>query len=182
MPLSRRLLLALMLMPGPALAGLLATPLPETAPDWTLPAIDGGTLRAKDFAGHPLLLVNTASLCGFAPQLEALQSLHETYGPQGLVVLAVPSDDFRQELGSNAEVKKYCALTFGLTLPMAEISPVTGEAAVPLYRWLAETAGFHPRWNFNKVLFDGQGHVIGTWGSTAEPLGGEIEAAIKGLL
>lgn len=178
--LSRRSLLALPLiwsaMP------LLAAPLSPPAPDWSLPGMDGTPISSRDLRGKVVLLVNTASLCGFTPQYDGLQALYEAWGPRGLVVVAVPSDDFSQEKDSNAEVKDFCELTFGLTMPMAEISHVKGPKAVPVYRWLDETLGFVPRWNFNKVLFDAEGRVVQTWGSTAEPRGGAIEEAIAGLL
>ncbi len=142
-------------------------------------SIDGGWI---DLAAHegPALVVNTASLCAFTPQYDGLQQLHETFGPRGLLVLAVPSDDFRQELGSDAEVAEFCQLTFGLDLPMATITPVTGAAAHPFYRWLSETEGWAPRWNFSKVLLD-EGRVVGTWGSATRPasLGAAIEDALE---
>ncbi len=175
---TRRLILSLPLILAGALPMHAQTP---AAPAWSLPSLDGKTLKSQDYRGKILLLVNSASLCGYTPQYEALQALQDKYGPKGLVVLAVPSDDFHQEKASNAEVKDFCTLTYGLTLPIAEISHVKGPEAVEPYRWLA-TQGFVPQWNFNKVLFDGQGHVAGTWGAPAEPLGGEIEAAISRLL
>ena len=157
------------------------TPSPP-APDWTVTSIEGGPISSRDFKGKAVLLVNSASLCGYTPQYGDLQALQDKWAAKGLVVLAVPSDDFRQEKSSNGEVKEFCELTFGLTLPMAEISAVTGPKAVGPYPWLAKTLGFVPRWNFNKVLFDGEGRVVGTWGSGAQPLGGEIEAEVAALL
>lgn len=154
----------------------------KSSPDWRLDSIYGGTYTSADFAGKPILLVNTASLCGYTPQFTALQKLYDTYKAQGLVVLAVPSDDFHQEKDDNEAVKDFCEITYGLNLPMTVISSVTGPQAVPLYKWLQDTAGFAPQWNFNKVLFDRSGRVIGTWRSDPEPLGGEIEAAVKRAL
>lgn len=152
-----------------------------TAPAWTMESIYGGSYASSDFAGKAVLLVNTASLCGYTPQYSALQKLHDTYKDRGLVVLAVPSDDFHQEKDSNAEVKTFCELNYGITLPMSVISHVKGPDAVPLYRWL-QGQGFTPDWNFNKVLFDRQGRIAGTWGSAPEPMGGEIEAAVQKVL
>lgn len=86
-------------------------------------SIDGGELRISQWTGQPVMVVNTASLCGFADQFAELQTLYDRYCDQGLVVLAVPSDDFNQELGSNAEVKDYCELHYGIDLPMTEITP-----------------------------------------------------------
>jgi glutathione peroxidase len=157
----------------------------ETAtatPDWTFESIYGGSYGSADFAGKVVLLVNTASLCGYTPQYSALQKLQDTYKDRGLVVFAVPSDDFHQETASNGEVKSFCELNYGITLPMSVIAHVTGPQAHPLYLWLKQTTGFEPKWNFNKVLFDRQGKVVGTWRSGVEPIGSEIETEVQRLL
>ena len=158
------------LLPAAALAG------------FSFPSIDGGDIDLDAFRGRPVLVVNTASLCGFAPQFDDLQALHDTYADRGLVVLAVPSDDFRQELASAAEVKEYCATNFDLTIPMTDITPILGEQAHPFYKWLAETEGFVPGWNFNKVLLDGEGDVVATWGSVMRPTAQPVVTKIKALL
>lgn len=150
--------------------------------DWTFESIDGGSYSSADFAGKVVLLVNTASLCGYTPQFSGLQQLQDTYQEQGLVVFAVPSDDFNQEKASNVEIKSFCEINFGITMPMSVIAHVTGPEAHPLYLWLKQTAGFEPEWNFNKVLFDRQGKVVGTWRSIAEPIGSEIETEVQRLL
>ncbi|WP_225972761.1 glutathione peroxidase [Paracoccus jeotgali] len=152
------------------------------APSFSFPSIDGGTLNTADWRGRPVLVVNTASLCGFTPQLAGLQTLHETYGPRGLVVLAVPSDAFAQEYDDAKRVKEFCTIQYGITLPMTDILPVTGAQAHPFYRWLAETAGFVPKWNFNKVLLDPQGQVVATWGSFTKPSSARISDAFLPLL
>ena len=145
-------------------------------------SIDGGTLDMDDWRGRPVLVVNTASLCGFTPQYDDLQALHERYGPRGLVVLAVPSDDFRQELDDASAVREFCEVNFGLTLPMADITPVTGRAAHPFYRWLSDTHGFEPGWNFNKVLIGPAGELLGTWGSMPKPTSRAILQRIEPFL
>lgn len=145
-------------------------------------SIDGGSLEMDDWKGRPVLVANTASLCAFTPQYEALQALYDRYRDRGLVVLAVPSDDFRQELGSEAEVKEFCELTYGLDLPMTEITHVRGRRAHPFYRWLAEAHGFAPRWNFNKVLIGPEGEFVASWGSTTKPLSRDITARVEALL
>jgi glutathione peroxidase len=155
---------------------------PEAAAPWSFPAIRGGDIASADVAGRAVLLVNTASLCGYTHQYGGMQALHDRYKDRGLVVLAVPSDDFKQEKPSDGEVAAFCEANFGLTLPMTAISRVTGPEAHPLYQWLQETAGFIPEWNFNKVLFDRQGRVAATFGSEDEPLGGEIEQAVERVL
>lgn len=151
-------------------------------PDAPFASIDGGEVRLSDWAGQPVLVVNTASLCGFTPQYEGLQTLWDTYRDRGLVVLAVPSDDFRQELDDAAEVKEFCEVNFGLTLPMTDITPVRGDKAHPVYQWFRETAGFAPRWNFNKVLIGRDGRVAGTWGSQTDPMSREIRGAVEAQL
>ena len=100
----------------------------------------------------------------------------------GSIVLAVPSDDFRQELGSEAEVKEFCALNYGLDLPMTEITHVTGGAAHPFFRWVADTTGFVPGWNFNKVLVGPVGRGRRDLGVDAGPLSGPIVTAIEAAL
>ncbi len=144
-------------------------------------SIDGGEIGFAQWEG-PVLVANTASLCGYTPQLADLQALWEAYGERGLTVLAVPSDSFRQELGSEQEVSEFCQIQYGITLPMAAITPVTGEEAHPFFAWLRETAGFEPRWNFNKVLIGRDGTVLGTWGSGESPTGPEITGAVEAAL
>lgn len=155
-----------------------ATTTAGPVPPWGFDSIYGGTYASTDFTGKVILLVNTASLCGYTPQYTALQALQDLYKDKGLVVFAVPSDDFHQEKNSNSEVKTFCELNYGITLPMAVISHVTGPQAHPLYAWLRDAAGFVPQWNFNKVLFDRSGQVVGMWPSSDGPMGGVIEAAV----
>ena len=157
-----RLILSLILALAAALPGQAAEP-------FRFNSIDGGTLSLDDWKGQPVLVVNTASRCGFTPQYEALQRLYETYAARGLVVLAVPSDDFNQELGSAAEVKQFCELNYGITLPMTDITHVRGAEAHPFYKAVKAETGFEPGWNFNKILIGPDGTVMGTWGSVTAP-------------
>lgn len=147
-------------------------------------SIDGGTLDTAQWQGQPVLVVNTASRCGFTDQYAGLQKLYDTYRAQGLVVLAVPSDDFRQELGSAQEVKDFCEMTFGLDMPMADITAVKGRNAHPFYQDVRAETGFTPRWNFNKVLIAPDGSVVQTWGASTRPMSqtvrGAVEAALQG--
>jgi glutathione peroxidase len=167
------------LSPRPAAA---ADPAPAPVPAFTFPSIDGGTLDLSDWRGRPVLVVNTASLCAFTPQLEGLQALHDAYADRGLVVLAVPSDSFAQELASGSEVAAFCELTYGLTLPMTDITPVRGEGAHPFYRWLADTHGVRPEWNFAKVLIGPDGAFVQAWGPTTRPGSAAITRAVEALL
>jgi glutathione peroxidase len=160
----------------------MATATMAAPPDAPFASIDGGDLLLSDWAGQPILLVNTASQCGFTPQFDALQAVYDTYKDQGLVVVAVPSDDFKQELNSAAEVKEFCEVNFNLTLPMTDITHVRGPQAHPVYGWLRDQAGFVPRWNFNKVLIDRSGAVAGTWDAAVRPDAPQITKAIKAAL
>lgn len=165
------LVLAMMALPGWAFAG------------FTFKSIDGGMIDLDDFRGQPVLVVNTASMCAFAPQYDGLQALQDAYGARGLVVLAVPSDDFDQELADAAAVKEYCDVNFDLTIAMTEITPVLGQGAHPFYTMLKAQYGYAPRWNFNKVLIGPDGTLVDTWGSntrpTAKAITGQIEALLK---
>ena len=169
--------------PSLAALALAAGVLPSAAlAGFTFTAIEGGAIDLDAWRGNPVLVVNTASLCGYTPQYEDLQALQDTYSARGLKVLAVPSNDFAQELDTEAEVKAFCDVNFGLTLPMTTITPVTGAAAHPFYAWVKAQSGFAPEWNFNKVLLDAQGQVAGTWGSGPKPTGAAITEKIESLL
>ena len=145
-------------------------------------SIDGGKLAVSDWTGQPVLVVNTASQCAFTKQYRGLQDLYDAYRDQGLVVLAVPSDDFKQELGSNAEVKEFCELQYGIDLPMTGITSVKGETAHPLFASLREEANYVPRWNFSKVLIGPDGSVVATYGSNTKPMSNKITSQIEALL
>lgn len=161
-----------------------AVALPVSALDLDAPfdSIDGGDMRISDWQGQPVLVVNTASRCGFTHQYDGLQTLYDQYRDRGLVVLAVPSGDFRQELSSDEEVKDFCEVNFGLDIPMTTITPVRGPTAHPFYASLADEAGFAPSWNFNKVLIAPDGSVAGTWGSAERPTSQAMTRAIEALL
>lgn len=163
------------------LAMTLASPVAALNLDEVFSNIDGGTHRLSDWAGQPILVVNTASLCGFTPQYDALQDLHNRYSEQGLVVLAVPSDNFNQELEDEAAVKEFCEINYNLTLPMTGITDVKGPQAHPFYRSLAEE-GFEPNWNFNKVLIGPDGELVATYRSRVSPTSRQITSEIERLL
>lgn len=146
------------------------------------PSIDGGTLSLEAWRGQPVLVVNTASQCGFTGQYAGLQDLWETYRGKGLIVLAVPSDDFNQELATAAEVKEFCALNYDLTLPMTDILHVKGAGAHPFYKAVKAETGFEPGWNFNKVLVAPDGTVVATFGSAVRPDSARMKREIEALL
>jgi len=154
----------------------------EPMPRFTFPSIDGGLLDSADWQGKPVLVVNTASLCGFAGQLRDMQAMHEKYAAQGLIVVAVPSNDFNQELDDGKKVKEYCTLEYGITLPMTDILHVAKGEVHPFYQWVRQQTGFVPKWNFSKVLLDPQGRILGTWGSFTKPDGPQIHDALAPYL
>jgi glutathione peroxidase len=121
------------------------------------------------YAGRVLLVVNTASYCGFTPQYKGLEALHARYKDKGLVVLGFPSNDFAQEKASNKEIADFCESTFGVKFPMFGSSSVRGEAANPLFKELARATGTQPKWNFYKYLIARDGKVVGSWASTTGP-------------
>lgn len=132
-------------------------------------------LRAKEqinlcqkFAGKPLVVVNTASFCGFAPQFEGLEALHKQYQGQGLEMLGVPSNDFKQEAGDSAETAKVCYANYGVTFTMTEPQAVRGDDATHLFKVLAEQSTA-PKWNFYKYVVDRQGKVIAQFSSLTKP-------------
>lgn len=145
-------------------------------------SIDGGTLAISQWSGQPVLVVNTASRCAYTKQYSGLQSLYDAYRERGLIVLAVPSDDFRQELASNEDVKQFCELQFGIDLPMTGITPVLGTLAHPFFRSLKTEEGFSPAWNFNKVLIGPDGAVVATYGARTKPQSAQLRRDIEGLL
>lgn len=168
--LSRRLLLA-----GVPLL-LAAAPAPHPY-DFRFPAIEGGEIDLSAWRGKPMLVVNTASFCGFAPQFAALQKLHEAYAPRGLLLLGVPSNDFNQEAADNAAVKAFCDAEFGVDFPMAAISHVKGPQAHPFFAWAGA-----PRWNFFKYLVGRDGQLIQTYPSQVEPGSPDLLRAVEAAL
>ncbi|HEX3486799.1 MAG TPA: glutathione peroxidase [Micropepsaceae bacterium] len=158
-----------------------------SAHDFEFTSIDGKPLRLSQFAGHPVLIVNTASQCGLTPQYKGLEALWRKYKDRGLVVLGVPSNDFgAQEPGTESEIKNFCSTNYGVTFPMTAKNPVIGPKAHPLYKWAVSEAGeaAAPRWNFHKYLIGSQGELAGTFGSKTPPddaaLTGAIETALNG--
>ncbi len=138
---------------------------------------------ARTYGGQVLLIVNTASKCGFTPQFEALEALHARYRAQGFSVLGFPSGDFReQEFEDEKQIQEFCTLTYGVRFPMFERVHVVGEQATPLYRDLARATGEAPGWNFHKYLVGRDGRVIASWGSRTVPDDPAIVAAIEQAL
>ena len=151
-------------------------------PYTTFESIDGGIIDTNDWRGKPYLIVNTASKCGFTRQYAPLQKLYDRFHDQGLQMIAVPSDDFNQELDTDQEVKTFCELTYGIDMPMSVTTSVKGDEAHPFFKSLKEEAGFVPSWNFNKILIDANGKLVETWGSTTNPMSAKIISAVKSTL
>lgn len=148
-------------------------------------SIEGQALPMASFTGRPVLVVNTASLCGFTYQYAGLQRLWNAYRAQGLVVLGVPSNDFGgQEPGTAGQIKTFCTANFDIDFPLTEKVHVQGAQSHPLFVWLRDrlgpTAG--PNWNFHKYLIAPDGNVVGFWPSSVEPDSPQITAAIDKLL
>lgn len=149
---------------------------------FTFETIDGGELALDQWRGQPVLVVNTASRCGFTYQYDGLQGLYDKYRDQGLVVLTVPSNSFRQELSTAKQVKEFCAVNFNLDLPMADLTDVRGKNAHPFYKWVKQETGFVPNWNFNKILIAPDGTISGTWRSSTKPMSQKITDPIEAML
>ena len=138
--------------------------------DFSVNSLDGTAIDFKRFKGKNLLIVNTASKCGYTPQYETLQQLHETYGDR-VVVLGFPANNFLwQEPGSNAEIASFCKVNYGVTFQLFEKISVKGRDQHPLYKWLTAKSGKKPTWNFCKYLVNTQGEVIGFYGPKVSPL------------
>ena len=149
---------------------------------FSFPAIEGGQLDLGAFKGRSLLVVNTASFCGYTYQYDALEKLHAVRSGEGLTVIGVPSQDFNQESPDNATVKTFCETRFGIDFPMAGVSHVKGPQAAPFYAWVKQQRQWEPSWNFNKVLIGRDGRIAGTFGSGDEPDGPKLTQAIGAVL
>ncbi len=144
-------------------------------------------INLSDYKGKTLVVVNTASLCGFTYQYDGLQKLYDDYKDQGLVVLGVPSNDFgNQESGTNSEVKEFCESTFSITFPLTEKNIVKGKDAHPFFKWSKKELGFIggvPRWNFHKIIIGKDGNAIAGYTALTRPSSkkfiSEIEKALQ---
>jgi len=137
----------------------------------------------KAYRGQVLLVVNTASKCGFTPQFEALEGLHARYKTRGFAVLGFPSGDFMaQEFTDEKKIQEFCTLTYGVKFPMFQKVHVKGDEATPLYKALAKATGEAPKWNFHKYLIGRDGKVAAHFGSRTKPDAPEVIAAIEAAL
>jgi len=154
--------------------------------DFEARQIDGKPVSLSEFKGKVLLIVNTASECGFTPQFAGLEALYEKFGPKGLTVIGFPSNQFgKQDPGTNEEIGAFCTKNYGVSFPMMEKIEVNGPGASPLYKWLVKEApGFLGstaiKWNFTKFLIGKDGQVIKRYAPIDKPesISGDIEAAL----
>ena len=156
----------------------------RSAWDFNLVAIDGAPLPMAKFKGQVVLLVNTASMCGFTPQYEGLQKVQDSYAKRGFTVVGVPSGNFKgQEYGSNGEIAAFCK-SKAVKFPLAEKSDVVGPQALPIYRWAAAKLGQQntPKWNFHKYLIGRDGRLIAAFGTRTEPTDPKVTTAIEAAL
>ncbi|MBV9842805.1 MAG: glutathione peroxidase [Sphingomonadaceae bacterium] len=157
----------------------------HSAWDFDLTAIDGTPLPMARFKGDVVLLVNTASFCGFTPQYDGLEKLQDSYAPKGFTVIGVPSGDFLgQEYGSNHEISQFCRTKFGIKFPLAEKADVVGANTIPIYRWAAAVLGRGnaPKWNFHKYLIGRDGKLITAFGTKVTPNDPSVTKAIEAAL
>lgn len=156
-----------------------------TAYDFTFQSIEGDPLPLSNFKGKVLLIVNTASKCGFTPQYEGLQAIWDKYKDRGFVVLGVPSNDFgKQEPGNKDEIQEFCEVNFGINFPLTEKNSVSGKNAHPFYKWAKQELGFMaaPKWNFHKYLIDPEGKLVDWFATTTAPTSAKVTTKIESLL
>lgn len=178
-----------------ALAALTALSLPDSASvasaaspgahKYDFVSIEGDAMPFSSFAGKAVLVVNTASFCGFTSQYKELQAVYERYRDRGLVVLGVPSNDFgAQEPGTAGEIKEFCETNYDITFPMTEKQVVRGSNAHPFYQWAHQALGDEgvPRWNFHKILIAPDGSAVNAWPSVTKPDSDAIISVIESVL
>ena len=152
--------------------------------DLNIESISGEIINFGDFKDKVVLVVNTASYCGFTKQYEDLQDLWNKYNKKGLIVLGVPSNSFNQEKKKNSEVKEFCEVNFNITFPLSAITEVKGNNAHKLFKWAKSNHGNSavPKWNFHKILINKEGKIEDTYSSFTKPLSNKIVNKIESIL
>ena len=152
--------------------------------DLNIESISGEIINFKDFKDKVVLVVNTASYCGFTKQYEDLQDLWDKYNKKGLIVLGVPSNSFNQEKKKSSEVKEFCEVNFNITFPLSAITEVKGNNAHELFKWAKSNHGSSavPKWNFHKILINKEGKIEDTFSSFTKPLSNKIVNKIESIL
>ena len=152
--------------------------------DFKIDSISGEEIDFQEYRNKVILLVNTASYCGFTPQYDNLQKLWDKYKNDGLVVLGIPSNSFNQEKKANEDVKKFCEVNFNINFPMSEITEVKGDNAHSIFKWAELNYGKSaiPKWNFYKILINKEGKIEDTYSSFTNPTSNKIVSKIEELL
>ncbi len=152
--------------------------------DFKIESINGELIHFNDYKNKVILVVNTASYCGFTKQYEELQELWDTYKSQGLIVLGIPSNSFNQEKTNNLEIKKFCEVNFNINFPLSIITEVKGKNAHDLFKWAEKNYGKSavPKWNFHKILINKDGKIEDTFVSFTKPMSKKIVQKIEEIL
>ncbi len=152
--------------------------------DYEFNSIDGSLIKLSDYKNKVIIIVNVASRCGYTPQYEDLQELWSRYKSRNVVVIGVPSNNFRQEPKSNKEIKSFCETNFGITFPLTEKINVIGKNSHPFYKWAKNDFGVSaiPKWNFHKIIIDKNGKVIDTFASFTKPNSAKFIKVIEDLI
>ena len=152
--------------------------------DFKINSITGDVIDFNDFRGKPVLIVNTASYCGFTKQYNDMQNLWDKYKDKGLIVLGIPSNSFNQEKTNNDDVKEFCEVNFNINFPLTEITDVRGENAHEIFLWAKENFGKSavPKWNFYKILINKEGKIEDTYASLTNPTSKKIINKVESLL
>ena len=152
--------------------------------DISIESITGETINFNDYKNKAILIVNTASYCGFTKQYDELQELWDLYKAKGLIVLGVPSNSFNQEKNSNRDVKEFCEVNFNINFPLTAITEVKGENAHELYKWAKDNHGKSavPKWNFHKILINKEGKIEDTFASFTKPMSKKIIRKLEKIL
>ena len=152
--------------------------------DFKIESITGELINFNDYKDKVILVVNTASYCGFTKQYEELQELWDTYKSQGLIVLGIPSNSFNQEKTNNLEIKKFCEVNFNINFPLSTITEVKGKNAHDLFKWAEKNYGKSaiPKWNFHKILINKEGKIEDTFASMTKPMSKKLIKIIEDIL
>ena len=155
-----------------------------TAYDYEFNGIDGEIIKLSQYKGKVIVVVNVASRCGYTPQYEDLQTLWSDYKRKNLVILGIPTNNFRQEPGNNKEIKDFCETNFGITFPMTEKISVIGNNSHSFYKWAKKDFGIGaiPKWNFHKIIIGKDGKVAETFSSFTKPSSKKFLTAIDKLI
>ena len=155
-----------------------------TAYDYEFNSINGDLIKLNQYKGKVIVVVNVASRCGYTPQYEDLQSLWSKYKDKNLVVLGIPTNNFRQEPGNNKQIKDFCETNFGITFPMSEKTDVIGSNSHPFYQWARKDYGIGaiPKWNFHKIIIGKNGKVVETFSSITNPSSKKFTKTIENLI